>query len=102
MRHPAGARELASRSFEQRPIVSVPALENGAHRLELVRRRPRDGRDGSALAAPVPLDRPREAVVELDPRLPAEQLARLLDVRDPQLDIGVAERGEDDLAGAAA
>ena len=52
--------------------------------------------------SPVPRDRPLEAVVELDLRLPAEQLARLLDVRDPQLDVDVVERREDDLAGAAA
>ena len=50
---------------------------------------------------PVPLDRPREAVVELDLRLPAEQLARLVDVRDAELDVDVAERREHDLAGAA-
>src|SRR5438270_6801167 len=49
----------------------------------------------------VPSDRPGEALVELDLRLEAEDLARLLDVRDAQLDVGVVERLEDDLPGAA-
>src|SRR5206468_663103 len=49
----------------------------------------------------VPGDRPREAVLEVDLRVEAEQLARLLDVRDAQLDVDVAERHVDDLARAA-
>ena len=57
------------------------------------------GETDRGLLLPVPSDRPREAVVELDLRLAAEQLARLLDVGDAQLDVGVVERHEDDLAG---
>ena len=45
----------------------------------------------------IPRDRPLEALVEVDLRLEAEQLARLLDVRDAQLDVGVVQRLEDDL-----
>ena len=53
------------------------------------------------LARAIPRDRPLEAVVELDLRVEADVLARLLDVRDAQLDVDVLERREDDLAGAA-
>src|SRR5581483_9677721 len=67
------------------------------------RRRPgsRGGLRQSRLARAVPRDRPLEAVVELDRRLEADVLARLLDVRDAQLDVDVLERREDDVAGAA-
>src|SRR5436190_5175158 len=49
----------------------------------------------------IPRDRPREPLVEIDLRLEAEQLARLRHVRDPQLDVRVVERLEDEVAGAA-
>ena len=46
----------------------------------------------------VPRDRPLEPLVELDLRLEAEELARLVDVRDAQLDVRVVERLEHELA----
>ena len=52
-------------------------------------------------AGAIPRDRPLEAVVELDLRVEADVLARLLDVRDAQLDVDVLERREHDLARAA-
>ena len=45
----------------------------------------------------VPGDRPLEPLVELDLRLEAEELAGLVDVGDPQLDVRVVERLEDEL-----
>src|SRR2546423_4481784 len=45
----------------------------------------------------IPGDRPLEAVVQVDAWLPVEQLPRLVDVRDPHLDVRVVERPEDDL-----
>src|SRR6185503_4700010 len=45
----------------------------------------------------IPRDRLLETLVQVDLRLEAEHLARLLDVRDPQLDIGVVERLEGDV-----
>ena len=62
------------------------------------------GRAGSGrrrLAFPVPGDRPQQALVEVDLRLEAEQLPRLAHGRDAQLDVGVVQRAEDDLARAA-
>src|ERR1043166_6140146 len=70
----------------RRPRPPLPAGASSARRQAL---------DGTPLA--VPTDRAGEALVEIDPRLPAEQLARLVDVRDPHLDVGVVERPEDDL-----
>ncbi len=49
----------------------------------------------------VPRDRPLEPLVEVDLRLEAEQLARLVDVGNAELDVRVVERLEDDLTGAA-
>src|SRR3954451_15841978 len=49
----------------------------------------------------IPRDRLPEALVEIDLRLEAEHLARLRDVRDPQLDVRVVERLEHELPGAA-
>src|SRR6185295_15965540 len=49
----------------------------------------------------VPGDRPREPFVQLDAGLEAEQVARLVDVRDAELDVGVVDRPEHDLARAA-
>ena len=60
----------------------------------------RASRIGSVIARrvlPVPGDRPLEPLVELDLRLEAEELARLLDVRDAELDVRVVERLEDEL-----
>src|SRR5262249_48904371 len=81
----------------------------GRSRAPRPRPRPRPGRrrarpGGSAQYRrlfPVPRDRPREALVEVALRLEPEPLPRLLDVRDPEFDVGVVERPEDDLAGRA-
>src|SRR5919197_4875896 len=64
-------------------------------------RRPatRAGSSQCRAALAIPRDRPGEALVEVDLRLESEHLTRLLDVRDPQLDVCVVERTEDDLAG---
>ena len=62
--------------------------------------RARVTRSGAPSVLAVPRDRPVEALVELDLGLEAEQLAGLLDVRDPQLDVRVVERLEDDVARA--
>ena len=94
----------SSNSRDLGPIVSCPVSSTVADRVELVRARRRAGARRIPLAPAsrlVPRDRPREAVVELDLRLEAEQLARLVHVRDAQLDVGVVERREDDLARAA-
>src|SRR5207302_11122423 len=56
---------------------------------------------GYGRPCPVPRDRPFEALVEIDLRLPAEQLAGLLDVRNPELHVGVVQRLRDDLARTA-
>src|SRR5207247_6697728 len=67
------------------------------------RARPRRRRarlDGFERPFPVPSDRLRQALVEIDRGLELEELARLLDVRNPQLDVRVVERLEDELAGA--
>ena len=87
-----------------RPHRQLPALEHLRDRRELLRA---DVRASARRIAGVAFSRYHaivrvEALVELDLRLEAEQLARLLDVRDPQLDVGVVERLEDDLAGGAA
>ena len=101
----AGARdELASNSSTSGPIVSCPLSSTAATAGELLR--PDVGpaepdQTGVCSFALVPRDRPGEPLVELDLRLEAEQLARLVDVRDAQLDVGVVERLEDDLARAA-
>ncbi len=84
------------------PIVSIPLAEDLRDLGELRRRRRRASLGGDGESFPVPRDRLRQAVVELDLRLPPEQLARLLDVRDAQLDVGVVQRLEDDLAVVAA
>src|SRR5579864_773838 len=86
---PRPAPGSASRSRARQPPPPAP------------RRRSRAARGGSASPRPVPLDRPLQAVVELDLRLPAEQLAGLLHVGDAQLDVDVAEGGELDHARAA-
>ena len=97
---PAGLPRRAPRAPAPSGPSSAARLEHLAHGLGQLRlaRRPGTARRmrGSVLLA-VPRDRPLEAVVELDLRLEAEHLARLLDVRDPQLDVGVVERLEDDL-----
>src|SRR5581483_1843232 len=56
---------------------------------------------GRQLPASVPRDCPLEALVEVDLRLEAEELPRLADVRAADLDVGVVERLEDDVARAA-
>src|SRR4029079_14902861 len=61
----------------------------------------RDGLRQRRCPRAIPRDRPLEAVVELELRVEADVLARLLDVRDAQLDVDVVERREDDLARAA-
>src|SRR5439155_5514934 len=53
------------------------------------------------LPASIPRDCPLEPVVELDDRVEADRLARLLDVRDAQLDVDVLERRKHDLARTA-
>ena len=96
--HAACCRHELLELRDLRPHRQRPRLEDAAHLLELLvaERAGRLGGCGHLLA--IPRDRPREALVEIDLRLEAEHLARLLDVRDPQLDVGVVERLEDDLA----
>src|SRR5918996_693611 len=57
------------------------------------------GRCSELLA--IPRDRPLESLVEVHLGLEPEQRPRLRDVRDPELDVGVVERLEHDLARAA-
>src|SRR5205823_6754694 len=79
-------------SGHPRRTSGPPLLKSDPHRASC------DGR----LSCPVPRDRPLEAFVELHSRLPPEYGARLLDVRDAQLDVGVVQRLEHDLAGRVA
>ena len=88
----AGPRELVLELRDDRAHREHAALEHVADRVELRRRRRRAGLGGCRLLRPVPRDRPGEAVVELDLRPPAEQLAGLVDVGDAQLDVGLVER----------
>src|SRR5581483_4366586 len=90
-----------ARARARRPRGPSSACRSGARAR---RRRARPCRrpaslDGCGLSLAIPRDRPGEPLVELDLRLPPEQLARLLDVRDAQLDVRVVERLEDELAG---
>src|SRR4051794_1059381 len=57
--------------------------------------------DVRGLARLVPGDRALEPFVQLYLRLEPQRLARLADVRDPQLDVDVVQRLEDDVAAAA-
>src|SRR5262249_39615417 len=63
---------------------------------------PRPGRarlDGFERPFSVPRDGLRQALVEVDGGLELEELARLLDVGNAQLDVRVVERLEDELTG---
>ena len=92
-RAPCRPRRAIARSNSSTfgPIVSWPVLDDLRDRSELLVPdiRPREpnrlGHAGRVL--PVPRDRALEALVELDLRLEAEELARLVDVRHPQLDV---------------
>src|SRR5918992_1393954 len=59
------------------------------------------GRRGRGAPGAVPGNRALEPLVEIDLGLPPERVVGLLDVRDPQLDVGVVERLKDQLARTA-
>src|SRR5207247_10548336 len=89
-RRPSGPSSAAPSRAPRRSRRAPPRRRRAA-RGGLRQRRP---------AAAIPRNRPFQALVELDLRLEAEELARLVDVRDPQLDVCVMERLEHDLARA--
>ena len=96
------ARAAARTPATFAPIVSMPLSSTP----RTPRAPPRRRRASRVIRArqcsrPVPRDRPLQALVEIDLRLEAELLARLRDVRHPDLDVGVVQRLEDDLAGRA-
>src|SRR5712692_4739145 len=91
------ARRISSRRSSAlfRSVVTMAAMLVINHKLV------KSASDGLECTLPVPRDRPLQPFVQVDARPEAEQLARLLHVRDAQLDVGVVERLEDDLSGAA-
>ena len=104
----AEPRDLGLELEHLRAHREHPALEDLGHLGELLLAEvgPPAARTASlncdAVFLPVPSDRLLEALVELHLRLPAENLAGLLHVRDAQLDVGVVQRLEDDLSRRAA
>ncbi len=99
---PTARAIAASNSSTFGPIVSWPvrttsAIASSSASPDVRPREPdRLGHRDRVLA--VPRDRALEPLVELDLRLEAEELARLVDVRDPQLDVRVVQRLELELS----
>ena len=90
----------ASNSATFGPIVSMPLSRTSATSASSARRRRRASARRMRASSPGTTRSSSRGRRRARPRLPAEQLARLLDVRDAQLDVGVVQRLEHDLARA--